>query len=653
MKNGVFFRLALSIPKKSFAGWKKSKLREQREKIPGDYPHLDGDAILGGEVSVEGAKTLKAALATLESMGMELEKKDVEKWEKTTLDGKPHVRIETKGALKRDASVQQLLNYLEKQTESGEEHVQIALDGKTGTVELSGYLGGYDAYSSHFYPLLMLGAAASAHEGRGELVFLGDAELLDEAVFVRAIFSSEGVDLVVHDEPQDITEEQSQELEAGLGPGGETAIRAAHAEWIGRFIEKKRKRMFAGCIGFLRTDGSFAIEPRYRSAGGFWEGLAFVSEKGPFDYGYIDQKGELVIPYGFFSATDFKQGRALVKMETNRKELGEHSWQVTYAYGFIDQRGKWVVEPKYPHAEQFSEDRAVVATLEARGYVDLDGNEIVPPRYKHAIAFADGLALVAEHSRDEKGGFGFIDKQGKVAIPLALECAGTFYKGYAVASKGGLWGFLDPSGQFLFEPRFPQCGYLVDDRALAMLDGKWGVVDGKGNVIIPFEQARLRLYGEWFVAESQEGVTCFSQNGEKLFALPYNLVGEPRDGRGVISEPGHRGPFGYLDSSGKVVIEPRFQFAAPWSGDRAIVEDENGKWGIIDASGKMLTLFDFRLFPSASASYFAKNGLAYIESSNRYGLVNRDGRVIHPPEFSAMHGFGDDLVWVQYPANLD
>ena len=66
----------------------------------------------------------------------------------------------------------------------------------------------------------------------------------------------------------------------------------------------------------------------------------------------------------------------------------------------------------------------------------------------------------------------------------------------------------------------------------------------------------------------------------------------------------------------------------------------------------MLTVFDFRLFPSAGASHFAKNGLAYIESYSRFGLVNRDGRVIHPPEFEAMHGFGDELIWVKYPAEV-
>ena len=468
MKNGVFFRLTLSLPKKEVAAWKKAIVRAELARIPGDHSQHEGGAILGGELSVEGVKTLKAALEELESVGIELEKKDVAHWEKASTDGKPHVRIETKGALKRDATVAQLLKTLQKQTDSGEEHVVVDSDGKQGRIDLWGYLGGYDAYSTHFLPLFALGSAAVERQGTGQLVFIGDAELLDESVLVLGRFSADGVEIVEHAEPQDVTDDQFAELEAALGEGGSERIRAAYEEWLPKFIEKKRLRLFAGCAGWLRPDGSWAIEPCFRSAGLFSEGLAVVSERGPFDYGYIDEGGKLVIPYGFFSAGAHKQGRALVRPNTERMK-----------HGFIDRTGAWVVPAKYAHAEDFAEGRALVGDGKLLGFVDLDGNEIVAPKYRHALGFADGLALVADHGKHEAGGFGFIDLQGQVAIPLRLENAGPFHAGFALASRNGNWGFLAPDGKFLFPPRFSQCGYLVDDRAPAMLDGQWGVVDGK------------------------------------------------------------------------------------------------------------------------------------------------------------------------------
>ena len=642
MKNGVFFRLTLSLPKKEVAAWKKAIVRAELARIPGDHSQHEGGAILGGELSVEGVKTLKAALEELESVGIELEKKDVAHWEKASTDGKPHVRIETKGALKRDATVAQLLKTLQKQTDSGEEHVVVDSDGKQGRIDLWGYLGGYDAYSTHFLPLFALGSAAVERQGTGQLVFIGDAELLDESVLVLGRFSADGVEIVEHAEPQDVTDDQFAELEAALGEGGSERIRAAYEEWLPKFIEKKRLRLFAGCAGWLRPDGSWAIEPCFRSAGLFSEGLAVVSERGPFDYGYIDEGGKLVIPYGFFSAGAHKQGRALVRPNTERMK-----------HGFIDRTGAWVVPAKYAHAEDFAEGRALVGDGKLLGFVDLDGNEIVAPKYRHALGFADGLALVADHGKHEAGGFGFIDLQGQVAIPLRLENAGPFHAGFALASRNGNWGFLAPDGMFLFPPRFSQCGYLVDDRAPAMLDGQWGVVDGKGNVVIPFARVNISAVGDWFVATDGQSSTFYDKkSGEELFQIPYSILREPGDGFIAVASS-YYGPFGYMDLSGKIAIEPRFQFAAPFAQGAAIVEDENGQWGIIDESGAMTVAFDFPMINSASAGRFSKRGITYVESLNRFGLVDRKGTLIFPTELEMIQGFGNELIWAKYRQDVD
>jgi hypothetical protein len=652
MKNGVFFRLELSIPKKSVAAWRKAKLREARAHIPEDLGERAGDAIFGGELSVQ-AKALAAALRTMEQMGLPLERSAVAHWDKITIDGEPHVRIETKGAVLPHANVGQLLDYLQQQTDAGKEFVRIERDGADGRVDIWGYLGGHSAYADHWLPLLTLGVAAARVKGEGQLVFLGDVELTDDSVFVLARFSSDGeLEVAEELEPQDITEEQAAELTSALGKGGEARIRKAHGAWLSRFGAKKKRRSYAGRTGWLRPDGSFAIEPRFRSAGQFEEGLAFVSERGPFDYGYIDSSGELVIAYRFFSAGGHKQGRALVQVELGREQLSEHSARVSRAYGYIDPQGELVIPARYESAEDFSEERAVVGDSELRGYIDPDGREILPCKYRTARAFADGMGLIAEHDEYETGGFGFVDREGKITIPLSLQQVGTFHQGFAPAARASRWGILDKQGKWVLEPRFERTGYLVADRLLVMLAGKWGLVDGSGRTVIECKHGRLGQLLDWFVGNDDEDNVFYSREGAELFRVPYDVLGEPRDGRIGIANS-YDGPWGYMDFEGRIVIEPRFQFAAPFSDGLAIVEDENGKWGIIDDTGKLKTPFDFRLFPSAGASHFAKNGLAYIESGSRFGLVNREGRVLHQPVLEAMFGFGEDLIYARYPEDHD
>jgi hypothetical protein len=203
----------------------------------------------------------------------------------------------------------------------------------------------------------------------------------------------------------------------------------------------------------------------------------------------------------------------------------------------------------------------------------------------------------------------------------------------------------------VLEPRFEQTQYLIGDRAPAMQDGKWGLVDREGRTIIPFEHAKLHAFGEWFVAADEESTTFFSKDGAKLFRVPYTVLGEIRDGCFTIANS-FGGPFGYMDVTGKVLLEPRFGFAAPFSDGLAIVDDD-GTWGIIDRSGAMKKRIEIDFVPSAGASHFAKNGVAYIESCGQFGLVNRSGRILLEPELEEMFGFGEDLIFARWPSDLD
>ena len=45
--------------------------------------------------------------------------------------------------------------------------------------------------------------------------------------------------------------------------------------------------------------------------------------------------------------------------------------------------------------------------------------------------------------------------------------------------------------------------------------------------------------------------------------------------------------YGYIDKSGKVVIEPQFDYVRDFSEGLAVVE-KDGKWGVIDKNGKVV-----------------------------------------------------------------
>ena len=56
---------------------------------------------------------------------------------------------------------------------------------------------------------------------------------------------------------------------------------------------------------------------------------------------------------------------------------------------------------------------------------------------------------------------------------------------------------------------------------------------------------------------------------------------------------------------------------------------------------------------SASAGRFSKRGITYVESLNRFGLVDRKGTLIFPTELEMIQGFGNELIWAKYRQDVD
>ena len=120
-------------------------------------------------------------------------------------------------------------------------------------------------------------------------------------------------------------------------------------------------------------------------------------------YGYKDEKGKIVIPARYVTATYFYDGIDKAWVYLNSK------------FALIDKKGKLVTPFKYTYVNFFSEGMAVVAIdtkfMEAGGsygFVDKNGKEVIPTIYEHAEEFKDGKARVKKDRKEF-----FIDKTGK------------------------------------------------------------------------------------------------------------------------------------------------------------------------------------------------------------------------------------------------
>lgn len=98
--------------------------------------------------------------------------------------------------------------------------------------------------------------------------------------------------------------------------------------------------------------------------------------------------------------------------------------------------------------------------------------------------------------------------------------------------------------------------------------------------------------------------------------------------------------WGFIDTSGQLLIADQYDAARPFKNGRAIVK-KNGKWGMIDKDNQELIGFNFR------ALYPFQNDLARFQDFEmKYGYIDTKGEIKISAKFAEAHDFNDGLAKV-------
>lgn len=133
---------------------------------------------------------------------------------------------------------------------------------------------------------------------------------------------------------------------------------------IGKKVNKKQ------LFGFVNRNNEVLIPPDFNIANGhFSEGLCCIWDNGN---GYMNTKGEVVIPCEYLVGENFSDGLASVQLKKNNK------------HGFINRDGNMVIKPKFEHVERFENGIAKVTigkdhAVYKEGYINKDGDYIWKP----------------------------------------------------------------------------------------------------------------------------------------------------------------------------------------------------------------------------------------------------------------------------------
>lgn len=182
--------------------------------------------------------------------------------------------------------------------------------------------------------------------------------------------------------------------------GSENEVVINGLEDVRRFSQGLAPYRLNGQWGFIKPDGSVAVNAQYRSVGYMSDGLAWVKNESGM-VGFIDASGNQKIEFQFEAVKNFSEGLARVRkngtwefLTTNGEMIksvsadtyGDFSNGLAYAkkdgiVGFIGKDGNWVIDPKFEKVRDFKNGYAAILKNDLWGFIDTQGNWVIEPTF--------------------------------------------------------------------------------------------------------------------------------------------------------------------------------------------------------------------------------------------------------------------------------
>lgn len=365
---------------------------------------------------------------------------------------------------------------------------------------------------------------------------------------------------------------------------------------------------------FIDNTGKVILDlSDYDSVQSFSEGLAVVEKEGK--YGYIDKKGNVVIPIQYKTASDFSDGEAYVDfgdtsysidLKGNRLEddydYGDsesNSDFYTISEGYYGDTGlanratnQIVLQPKYSSIEDMGNDIFLLELDYLYGYYDAKNDKMMAPKFEDLDIDTTANLVIAE-------------------------------------TEDYLYGMYDLSGNTLVEPIYDSI-YSLDDGLFEVVDENQmsGIVDSKGHMIVNTEYDYLETY----VAEDNILVIGLEKGSvystliydlKNMKVLSSDVSGYPTQvGNNSIVTETDDGNVKILTFTGKTIYETTDSFVDAYDAYYQFVDDQ-GIYYVVDNLGKEYlknNTFDDLYLP-------VESGYMIFVKNNKFGIVALDGTV--------------------------
>jgi hypothetical protein len=311
-----------------------------------------------------------------------------------------------------------------------------------------------------------------------------------------------------------------------------------------------------------------------------------------------------------FPSTDCKYGE------------GDYKYSVLDEYqksGFYDIDGFWrlkIKEPKqFAAVSRISEGLVVLnytRDYNFQGYFNSDGeiklNGFIDPKTNIKTSFSDkyvlsdfseGLARIRKYG-DNKNKDGFIDKDGKLVIPMKFEYALDFKDGLARVFNINKYGFIDVKGNIKIPMKYNLTSSFSEGLAAVKLNNKWGYINKKGEIVVPLIYSSALDFHEGF------------------------------------ARVGSNNKYGFINNKGNKIITPIYDFTTNFKNGKAVFR-KGKKWGLVNNNGiEVAGDFDNCLE--------VNDKILIAEKEGSYFIINREGKRVSDTNYNYIKGISPERL---------
>ena len=356
--------------------------------------------------------------------------------------------------------------------------------------------------------------------------------------------------------------------------------------------------------------------------------------------------------------------------------------------GLVDLQGKTVLVPTFNSIKE--KQPYIIACKQAKGCWVYNENlqPILKGTYNSIRFGCEGQFIV-----EKNGKYGVVSEKDTIILPLKYSFINSNKNGYTVTlnEKMGLFNsegkeIIPISYRWIYTDK-------IDDNIpiVAELNDKEGYINTKNEWVIPptyrdafaFRQGLAKVqkegtkhymyinlkgepviqdfYTDMFDSSDNANIVTvlLRENNEckyKVYDFKGNLLGnydnfrKNRTGNAVFAVK-KDGKWGYIDANGKIVIPLEYEEVADFSEGLAPV-CKNGKWGYINLKKEVVIPFKF----ANSKMYSFKNGVARycytggnsLHSDDVNGLINLKGEIIVEPKYKSIEYINGNVAMVSF-----